>query len=243
MGPVELGLIGASIPAAAYWGVGLAASPPGLLCLNGPVLCRARTRAPLVALTFDDGPDPAYVPRFLKALGDARATFFVLGEKVRRHPDLVRALADAGHEVACHGDNHRNLGTMMPRATVDSLRRCRDAIAEALGRPPAFYRPAYGQFNLAGWLAAPRLGMRRTLWSGWAKDWAADATPGLIAERTLNAAKPGAIHLLHDAEGAPGAPDRTLAALPGILAGLEERLLRSVTLGDLIASPRARPAG
>jgi peptidoglycan/xylan/chitin deacetylase (PgdA/CDA1 family) len=216
--------------------VGLAASPPGLRLLNGPVLCRARTRAPLVALTFDDGPDPTYLPRFLDALGDARATFFVLGGKVRRHPDLVRAIEARGHEVACHGNDHRNLGLMGPRATVQSLRACRDAIGEVLGRPPAFYRPAFGQFNLAAWLAAPRLGMRRTLWSGWAKDWAEDATPDRIASRTLRAAKPGAIHLLHDAEGAPGAPDRTLAALPAILRGLEERSLRSVTLRDLSAS-------
>jgi len=236
MGPLELSLIAASLPAAAYWGVGLAASPPGLLCLNGVVLCRARTSAPLVGLTFDDGPDPVHLPRFLRALGAARATFFVLGEKARRHPDLIRAIAAAGHEVGCHGDNHRNLGTMMPGSTVESLRRCRDTIAGILGCPPAYYRPAYGQFNLAGWLAAPRLGMRRTLWSGWAKDWAASATPDLIAERTLRAAKPGAIHLLHDAEGAPGAPDRTLAALPAILEGLKAKGLRSVTLSDLVAS-------
>jgi peptidoglycan/xylan/chitin deacetylase (PgdA/CDA1 family) len=243
MGPVELGLIAAAVPAAAYWGVGLAASPPGLLCLNGPVLCRARTHEPLVSLTFDDGPDPLHLPRFLRALGAARATFFVLGGKARRHPDLVRSIVAAGHEVACHGDSHRNLGAMLPRATVESLRRSRDSIAGILGRPPAFYRPAYGQFNLAGWLAAPRLGMRRTLWSGWAKDWAKSATPALIASRTLRAARPGAIHLLHDAEGAPGAPDRTLAALPAILLGLEAKGLRSVTLSDLLASGKAGPTG
>lgn len=239
MDPVGIGLLAAALPAAAYWGVGLAASPPGLRLLNGPVLCRARTSSPLVGLTFDDGPDPARLPRFLDALDGAPSTFFVLGEKVRQHRGLVREIAARGHEVACHGDDHRNLGLMTPRATVDSLRRCRDAIAEALGRPPAFYRPAYGQFNLAGWLAAPRLGMRRTLWSGWAKDWAEDATPELIASRTLRAARPGAIHLLHDAEGAPGAPERTLAALPAILEGFRARGLRSVTLSDLLVAEEA----
>ena len=77
--------------------------------------------------------------------------------------------------------------------------------------------------------------MRRTLWTAGARDWEAEATPELIAERILAAATPGAILLLHDSDGDPGAPEHTLAALPAILAGFRERGLRSVTLSELVA--------
>ncbi len=106
-----------------------------------------------------------------------------------------------------------------------------------LFRSPAFYRPAYGVFNLAAWVVAPRLGMRRTMWSGWARDWEEETTSDLIVSRALAGARPGAILLLHDSDGSPGSPDRTLAALPGILWGLSQRRLEPVTLTSLVMEP------
>jgi peptidoglycan/xylan/chitin deacetylase (PgdA/CDA1 family) len=189
-----------------------------------------------VALTFDDGPDPVLTERFLAALDGVQATFFWLGERVRRWPALAAQAVALGHELACHGDDHRSLARLGPRATVDSLQRGRDAIAAATGAAPGFYRPPYGVFNLAAWIAAPRLGMRRTLWSRWARDWEARATPRLIADRIVGGATPGAILLLHDADGDPGAPERTLRALPWILDGLDARGLRPVGLSRLVAN-------
>lgn len=194
------------------------------------MLYEVDTSEPIVALTFDDGPDPAYTEGFLEVLGRAPSTFFSLGERVRRWPDLVKAVIAAGHEVACHGDTHRSLAAHTPGGTKDALARARDSIAETAGEIPRYYRPAFGYFNLAAWIAAPRLGMRRTLWSSWARDWEAGATPELIASRTLRGARPGAILLLHDSDGSPDAPARTLAAMPAILDGLAERGLRCVTL-------------
>jgi peptidoglycan/xylan/chitin deacetylase (PgdA/CDA1 family) len=191
----------------------------------------------MIALTFDDGPDPAYIGRFVDALGEARATFFVLGENVRRWPRLTRDISSAGHEVACHGDVHRNLATLGPGYTIEALRRAHESIADAVGLAPRFYRPAYGVFNLPAWLAAPRLGMRRTLWSAWARDWEEQATPELICARILQGARPGAILLLHDADGSAGAPERTLSALPAILRGLRERGLQPVTMSELTKEP------
>src|SRR5205823_4279830 len=138
--------------------------------------------------------------RFLDALDDVPATFFWLGQNVRGCPSLPAAAVARGHEIACHGDDHRRLAALGPRATVDSLRRAHAAIAEAAGTPPRFYRPAYGVFNLAAWHAAPRMGMRRTMWSRWARDWEERATPDLIARRTLAGMRAGAILLLHDAD-------------------------------------------
>jgi peptidoglycan/xylan/chitin deacetylase (PgdA/CDA1 family) len=199
------------------------------------VLCRAGTGRAEVALTFDDGPDPEMAPRFLDLLGHTPATFFWLGWRVRAHSDLVRRAVASGHEVACHGDDHRTLARMGPRGTIAALERARDSIAEAAGRAPGFYRPAYGVWNGTAWAMAPRLGMQRTLWCKWAWDWHAKTTTTHIVERILRGAAPGAILLLHDAGGAPGAPQRTLAALPEILDGLRDRGLRPVTLSQLIA--------
>jgi peptidoglycan/xylan/chitin deacetylase (PgdA/CDA1 family) len=228
-------LAGAAL-GASYWSVAAAVAPPVRRGLRGQVLSRVTTGRPEVALTFDDGPDPTLTERFLRVLDDVQATFFWLGERVRRWPALAAEAALGGHELACHGDDHRSLARLGPRATVDSLRRGRDAIAAAAGTTPRFYRPAYGVFNLAAWVAAPRLGMRRTLWSRWAHDWDARATPALIASRIVAGASPGAILLLHDADGDPGAPERTLQALPWILDGLGERGLRPVGLSRLVAN-------
>ncbi len=97
-----------------------------------------------------------------------------------------------------------------------------------LFRSPAFYRPAYGVFNLAAWVVAPRLGMRRTMWSGWARDWEEETTSDLIVSRALAGARPGAILLLHDSDGSPGS---------GILWGLSQRRLEPVTLTSLVMEP------
>jgi peptidoglycan/xylan/chitin deacetylase (PgdA/CDA1 family) len=218
-----------------YWGIGAVAAPQAKRVLGPVLLSRAATGRDEVALTFDDGPDPRMTPRFLDALEGTPATFFWLGRSVRRWPWLVEAAAARGHEVGCHGDDHRCLATLGPRATVGSLRRARDAIRAVAGIAPAFYRPAYGVWNLAAWGAAPRLGMRRTLWSRWAWDWQPSATPELIASRILTDVRPGSVLLLHDAQGSPGATERTLAALPAVLEGLRERGLRPVTLSRLVA--------
>jgi len=228
--------VAAGVAAAGYWGLAAAVTPPGRRLLNGRLLlCSVRTDQPVLALTFDDGPDPAFTGRFLAALDGAPCTFFALGASVRRSPSLAGEIAAGGHELACHGDTHQSLAGLPPAATNAALRRARDSIADACGRAPSFYRPAYGVFNLAGWVAAPRLGMRRTLWSAWARDWEQRATPALIAARILREAQPGVILLLHDADGSPGAPARTLAAVPLILDGLRERGLRTVTLSELVA--------
>src|SRR4051794_27921033 len=105
--------------------------------------------APL--LTFDDGPHPAGTPAVLERLAAAgqRAVFFLVGEQVRRDPGLAREIAAHGHEIAVHGDRHRNLLRVGPRAFRVDLDRAHATIAEAAGTAPARYRPPYGIFSAA----------------------------------------------------------------------------------------------
>lgn len=173
-----------------------------------------------VALTFDDGPDPAGTPPILDALDrlGMRATFFLLADMVTRDPGLARELGDRGHEVAVHGPDHRNLLLVGPRRTVSGLLRARDDIAAATDRTPAFYRPPYGVLSAAALLAARRAGLRPVLWGAWGRDWEQGASADSVLRTVRRGLRDGCTLLLHDSDctSAPGSWRATLAALPGI---------------------------
>ncbi len=99
-----------------------------------------------VALTFDDGPDPAATPKFLELLADRQisATFFLLGQMVARAPGWPPNSTAAGHEVGVHGWEHRYLPPRGPRATYDDIRRATETITRAAGTRPRLFRPPYG---------------------------------------------------------------------------------------------------
>ncbi|BAS28539.1 polysaccharide deacetylase family protein [Limnochorda pilosa] len=204
--------------------------------LPGRVVRRGPEAAKAVALTFDDGPDPRSTPRVMAVLEryGARATFFVVGRRVLAHPELVREAVKAGHEVGNHGHRHKHAWTLGPWATGREVRQAGDAIRMTTGRPPSFFRPPWGGFNLFTTAAAHRERATVVLWSAAPRDWDGRQDPEAIAREALEGARPGAIIDLHDGGGAPGAPERTVAALPLILEGLAERGLRAVTLSELL---------
>ena len=145
----SLALGGRLLVAAA--GLAVAHSGPGVTALRTvrmslfPLLS-GQVRSDHVALTFDDGPDPAATPLFIKLLADrgVRATFFMLGSMVARSPGLAAEVAAAGHEVAVHGWQHRYLPLRGPRATRDDLASARDLVAASTGMVPRWFRPPYG---------------------------------------------------------------------------------------------------
>jgi len=195
-----------------------------------------------VALTFDDGPNPASTPQFVEALATrgVKATFFLLGCMVDRAPELTRSIVAAGHEVALHGWSHRNLLLRGPVATYRELARARDLIAEVGGQQPRFFRPPYGLFSTPSLLAARRLGLAPVLWTCWGQDWA----PGATAQSILDLVRPGltggATVLLHDSNGAeaPYAWRATLDALPRLLDECAGRGLRVGPLRDHVPAGR-----
>jgi peptidoglycan/xylan/chitin deacetylase (PgdA/CDA1 family) len=196
------------------------------------------------ALTFDDGPVPASTPAFLDALARhrLRATFFMLGEEVRRAPALAAELAAARHEVGVHGDDHRSLLRRDPLATVEGLRRARDTVAAATGTAPRWFRPPYGVLTGAALLAAARLGLRPVLWTAWGRDWRAEATPASILADLAAGRLDGGTLLLHD-YAASGSWRATLAAVGPLADLLADRGLAAGPLGDhgLLRPPPARP--
>jgi peptidoglycan/xylan/chitin deacetylase (PgdA/CDA1 family) len=188
-----------------------------------------------VALTFDDGPDPASTPAFLDELDrlGMRATFFMLGMNAEAHRGVAADVAAAGHEVAAHGYHHRSQLFSPPGRVRDDILRGIHTVADATGQMPRWYRPPFGTLSNAGLLAAQRFGLRTVLWTAWGKDWTPEATPeSVLAELDCDLG-PGVTVLLHDSDCA-SAPGSWRAAL-GALAGLAERL----TAAGLKAGPLA----
>ncbi len=189
-----------------------------------------------VALTFDDGPDPIFTPRILDILAqfDARATFFVIGKRAEQHPEIIRAIAGAGHEIGNHTYTHRPLWLLPPRQTRQEIDRCTHVLTTILGEPPRYFRPPWGQSNLAAVRHSARVRQQRVLWSLRGEGWMPLARPERIVRMVARRLHAGAIINLHDGGGFPQTPARLVAALPGLLMLLQERGYRSLTLSELL---------
>ena len=172
-----------------------------------------------MALTFDDGPHPEGTPAILELLAraGARATFFVVGEQVRRRPELVVEIAAAGHEVGLHGYRHRLQLRLSAAQIHEDTARGMAAIEDATGALATLHRPPYGIYSPAGLRAARGVGLRPLLWSRWGKDWRRFTTPNRIASRVLTGLLAGDVILLHDADfySARHSHRRTASALIG----------------------------
>ncbi len=216
--------------AAGYTLPALAAHLP-LLC--GPLGIEAHNASGTgYALTFDDGPHHEGTPAVLDILAAAgiSATFFLVGEQVRRNPTLPGEIVAAGHGIGLHCDRHRNLLRLTPRQTRADIDRAQATIEDATGTAVRLYRPPYGVLSPFALRLARRRGWRTLLWSDWGRDWEKRATPESIARRVSERAAPGAVLLLHDADdySAEDSWRRTAAALPRVLENLSTRGLRPV---------------
>ncbi len=209
---------------------------------RNPALGRSVGRGPVdtsrAALTFDDGPG-ASTPAVLDALSreGVRATFFVLGRQVDRHPELVRRIVAEGHQLANHGYDHGILIFRGARHVRHQLARTEQAVERAVGAGAMtrFFRAPHGFRGPATALGARRAGYRMAAWTTGVFD-SADPGAAVIARRASRALEPGTILLLHDADGwAPERPRaQTAQALSEICRSARARDLELVTLDELI---------
>ena len=196
-----------------------------------------------VALTFDDGPDPRSTPRFLDELErlGCRATFFVLGEMLERHPRLGRRIVADGHEIAVHGWSHQNALLARPGRMAAELGRAAELVAAVTGVAPRWYRPPYGVLSAETLLAARARGLRPVLWTAWGRDWTASASPASVLAELAPGLRGGATLLLHDSDhtSAPGSWHSGLGALPEVVDRCHRAGLRIGPLRDH-GAPRGR---
>ena len=171
-----------------------------------------------VALTFDDGPDPASTPAFLDALDASgwRATFFLLGEQVCRYPDLAAEVARRGHEIGVHGHRHQNHLLRSACWTRSDLQRAVEVVAEATGSAPTWFRPPYGALAASSLVAAREQHLPVVLWTSWGRDWRGAATPESVVADIAGSWRAGATVLLHDSDitSSPRSWRSALGALP-----------------------------
>jgi len=203
--------------------------------LTGDIVCRVETTAPIVALTFDDGPTPEGVAWTSAVLRRhrARATFFLIGGEVGGREALVRRLLAEGHEIGNHSFSHvRMIGRSAAFYDAEIART--DAALRRAGVPsPSLFRPPYGKklIGLPGALA--RHDYRMIMWD--VEDPPGAATPRAYAEQMVRAARPGSILLMH----VMYRDNRVArAALPLVVEGLQARGLRLVTVSELLRHRR-----
>ena len=210
--------------------------------LFGPVLTRLPTNERVVWLTIDDGPsdETAAVLDLLDAHG-AKATFFVVGDRARRHPELVREIVRRGHDLGNHSESHPQafFWALGPRRMRREIARTQQVLIDITGTPPRWFRAVVGMANpfVAPALAAH--GLARVGWSARGFDGVMADADAVVAriERDL---APGAIILAH--EGAPhGRNLETLAKLLARLDALGYRCVVPQVTGD-DAMPRAARA-
>lgn len=199
----------------------------------------------LVALTFDDGPDPNQTPEILDLLKkyDAKATFFVLGKKAALHPELLKREAAEGHEIANHTYNHIYFNNKIPMGKLEKeISDTHDVIAKYSGQKPHLFRPPGGMYNERMIQVAKEKGYLVVLWS-WhqdTKDW---RSPGVnyIVRKVLNNIRGGDIILFHDLVEGPR-HSQTIEALKTILPALQEKGYTFVTVSQLVETNKTVPA-
>ena len=232
-GGVGTALCAALPGAAAAYGSRQISRPGDITSGERATVQAVRTSAPVVAMTFDDGPHPRLTPPLLDLLRDRgiRATFYVIGRNVQRHPGLVRRMVEEGHEVGNHTWRHPHLTTLSAESVIEELDATTMAVFEATGKVPVTMRPPYGAMY-----AGQRLMVHETrnlptiLWSVDPQDW---RRPGasVVSRRIVSGARQGGIVLAHDIH--PG----TIRAMPAALDGLAAKGFGFVTVSQLLGWP------
>jgi peptidoglycan/xylan/chitin deacetylase (PgdA/CDA1 family) len=184
------------------------------------VACNGR---PLVALTFDDGPDPATTPQVLDVLQErqVRATFFVVGKRAEQHPELVRRALAEGHLVENHTWSHPPLFCFLtPGRLRDEIEKCTETLCRIGGRRPRYFRSPVGLRHALLRPYLRRAGLEFISWRIWSRD-TRNVNSGALTARILSEVMPGDIVLLHDRRA--GGVDVLLGVLPRVIDELRAR--------------------
>ncbi|MCA8962204.1 MAG: polysaccharide deacetylase family protein [Planctomycetes bacterium] len=200
----------------------------GSIATNSGVLAPVRSRSAdgSLLLTYDDGPDPRATPALLDLLREhrVRAHFFLVGERVDRHPELARRIVEEGHDVGSHSQAHSRWTNFFFAGQLSrEIERSQTAIERATGRRALHYRPPHGLLNHATGPVASRLDLEIVGWTIRSFDTGRRSTEQIVT-RVARRLRPGAIILLHDGGQDP---ERVVAITRGILDAIDRRGLHT----------------
>jgi len=209
--------------------------------LLGPNLTRLPARNAAIgdiAITIDDGPDPDVTPRVLSVLGQhqAHATFFCVGERIQRFPDLAQEIVRLGHDVENHSQRHRhNFSLLGPVGMSAEISRAQDSILHITGSMPRFFRAPAGLRNPFLDPILTRLQLRLASWTRRGFD-TVTTNAEIVLRRLADPLQGGDILLLHDGNAARGRSGQPviLEVLPRLLEAIAAKQLRPVTLRSAI---------
>lgn len=212
-------------------GMGMTTEPVTRATPPGRRISRLAVPGNYVALTFDDGPSAANTPRVLDILRShgAHGTFFVVGESVNRNAGILSRAVSEGNEIGVHTWSHIKMTGSSAERISSEVSRSIDAITAATGRAPRLIRPPYGATNASIVNSMfENYGLTSVLWDVDTRDW---QHPGVdvVVSRAVGNAQSGSIILVHDIHAS------TLAALEGIVTGLQARGFKLVTVSELMA--------
>jgi len=203
----------------------------------GDMVTGVVTPEKVVALTYDDGPNPLYTNRLLEVLAEfqVKATFFVVGQQVERHGEMAEAIAHQGHELGNHSYSHRRLISTAQKTIRAEIKRT-DQLLRQLSKDlsidrPIHFRSPYGYKRLRLPWVLSRLKKTNVLWNVDPRDYEASSTEAIV-ESVVSQVQPGGIVLLHDGGG-----DRslTVSATAQIIPALRAQGYRFATVSELLA--------
>lgn len=197
-----------------------------------------KNKKKLIALTFDDGPDPDVTPQILKTLKkhEAKATFFMLVNSAEKYPKIAKQVANNGHEIANHTYTHVNLAKVKRSRIEKELAHAKEKLESITERPVKLFRPPYGEYNQAVVEVAHNSEQHIIMWSVDPQDWRYK-NKNKIYQNIMQSSNPGSIVLMHDIHQA------TADALPKILKDLKEQGYEFVTVSELLKEIEAAPNG
>ncbi len=201
---------------------------------TGQALWEVRSDQKVIAMTFDDGPDPVKTALILDVLKEyeAKATFFVIGKNAEKYPDVVRREAEEGHEVANHTYTHLMRQPPQVDKLIREVKRSQAVLTGITGIKPVLFRPPGGIYNERMLQAMKQEGMMTILWS-WhqdTRDWARPGTSAIV-NKVMRNVRSGDIILFHDRVEHSM---QTIEALKQILPSLKKQGYRFVTVSELI---------
>lgn len=193
-----------------------------------PIYCVQKAEKE-IAITFDSAWGNEDLQEILDVLKqyDCKATFFVVGDFIDRYPESVKAMADNGHEVANHSDNHAHYSKLSKEEMISDMDKCDEKIKKITGRDNNLFRPPYGEYNDLSVTTCEETGRYSIQWDVDSLDWKG-LTPDEMEQRILKKVNNGSIILLHN-----GAK-HTAKALPQILNSLKNQGYTFKTVSELI---------